>query len=275
MTNHKVNEERTVFVTLTDLNYLRKAVQTIKDLRTRGNWTGDLVLITVDFNIDIELKNLYNIIDISFPQINKTELLNKIGKDGFINSDKRELNKLNQWEKIHVFDKYFKNWDRVVFVDAGLRILDDVYNLLEVEYKNSFVSPNDNGDGPEKQNKTFSCQLELVNNELVDQLVNEYSENILTGQYFLNCIWIYDTIILDVIDKQEFIDTMNKYPLCRTNEMAVMNLILNFKYNLWIEMPYKTSNDKILFIWCELNRHGSYWTEYCCIKYSTTIGFDV
>ena len=33
MTYHKVNEDRTVFVTLTDLNYLRRAVQTIKDLR--------------------------------------------------------------------------------------------------------------------------------------------------------------------------------------------------------------------------------------------------
>ena len=39
----------TVFVTLTDLKYYEKARQTIWELRVNGEWTGDIVLIAVDF----------------------------------------------------------------------------------------------------------------------------------------------------------------------------------------------------------------------------------
>ena len=41
---------KTVVVTLTDENYFNRAKRTILDVRTKGKWTGDIVLITVGFN---------------------------------------------------------------------------------------------------------------------------------------------------------------------------------------------------------------------------------
>ena len=107
-------EDKTVFVLVTDKGYFNKAFITINDLKTIGNWQGDIVLITIDFDLQEDYKVSQNIIEHKFPSIDKTILLNEIGPNGFSNSDKREIYKLNQWEKLHVFDDYFLQWDRVI-----------------------------------------------------------------------------------------------------------------------------------------------------------------
>lgn len=265
---------KTIFVTLTDKNYFPRAERTIKDLRTRGEWYGPIVVITLDFNLTEEFIDYYHVIEKKFSIIDKTELLKKIGK-GFSNWDGREITKLSQWEKLHVFDEYFIQWERVIFLDAGLRILDSVKYLLEMEYKGLFLSPNDAGDGPIKRSgKIFNTQISHDNENIVKELLNDFGEDILKSEYFLNCIWIYDTDILKIIKKDELIETMNKYPLCKTNEMAVMNLIINFKYKLWKEFNWKSSNEKYLFDWCEHNIPGTKWSNFCFLKYPVTIGFN-
>ena len=264
-------KEDTTFVIVTDLNYFKKAKRTIIDLRTKGNWQKDIVIITIDFNLNDNFKEFYNIIEVQFNQIDKSELLNKIGNNGFSNSDKREITKLNQWEKIHVFDDYFMKWNRVVFLDAGLRILDDVKYLLELDYKDKILAPK---DGKYNDYNLFKCQLSYDNEEMVEKVKKDFGENILNENYFLNCIWIYDTNILRLCDKNQMIEAMNIYTLCRTNEMGILNLLLTFKYNLWEPFPFKLDTGKILFDWCESNNPNTTWRDYCYIKYPVTISFD-
>jgi len=267
----KHNCVKTAFVLVTDSIYFNKVKRTIIDLRSVGNWKGEIVLITIDFKLNNNFKDFYGIKEVSFPLINKSNLLNKIGLNGFSNSDKREIIKLNQWEKLHVFDDYFMNWERIIFLDAGLRILDDVKYLLELDYKNKILAPK---DGKFSNYNNFNCQLSYDNLELIEQVKNDFGENILNEQYFLNCIWIYDTSILKLCDKKQMIEAMNKYTLCRTNEMGIMNLLLRFKYNLWEPFPFKLESGKILFDWCELNNPGTNWKDYCSIKYPLSISFD-
>jgi hypothetical protein len=66
-------------------------------------------------------------------------------------------------------------------------------------------------------------------------------------------MWIYDTNILNLCDKKQLMEAMNKYSFCKTNEMGIMNIMFHFKYHLWERLPMKASNGKILFDWCELN----------------------
>ena len=259
----------TVIVLITDNNYKSRALRTIKDVRTVGKWKKDIVLITIDFSLEKEILEQYNIIEKQFELIDKSELINKIGK-GYANSDRRELCKLNQWEKIHVFDEYFKKWKKVIYLDSGLRILDDMKYFDELECTNCIIAPNDKGYYP--QEKPFKCQLEMCRENEIQKLCNEFGKEFLEKDYFLNCIWIYDTLILDKIHKKEMIEYMNKYPIWRTNEMGVMNLLFTFKYKCWKEMPLHASNKKYLFEWCEAN-HPFYtnWTQYCAIKYPLSI----
>ena len=267
----KEEKEDTTFVIVTDLNYLNKAKRTIIDLRTKGNWQKDIVLITIDFNLNNNFKDFYNIIEVQFSPIDKSILLNKIGPNGFSNSDKREITKLSQWEKLHVFDDYFNKWNRVVFLDAGLRVLDDVKYLLELDYKYKILAPK---DGKYDNYNLFNCQLSYDNLDMIEKVKTDFGENILSENYFLNCIWIYDTNILNLCNKKQMIEHMNTYTLCKTNEMCIMNLLLRFKYNLWQPFPFKNSSGKILFEWCELNNLNTNWRDYCYIKYPVTISFE-
>jgi hypothetical protein len=257
---------------VTDLNYFNKARRTIIDLRSKGNWHGDIVLITLNFDLNTNFKDFYNVTEKKFTQIDKSILLFKIGQTGFVDTtDKREINKLNQWEKLHIFDDYFSKWSRVVFLDAGLRLLDDVKYLLEIDYKNKILAPK---DGKLYDDQSFNCQLSYDKPELIDSLKSEYGEQILKSNYMLNCIWIYDTNILKLCDKNQLIEAMNKYTFCKTNEMGIMNILFTFKYNLWETLPIKASNGKMLFDWCELNNPNTNWRDYCYIKYPVTISFD-
>jgi hypothetical protein len=264
-------KEDTTFALICDVAYWKKAKRTIIDLRSRGNWRGSIVLATIDFDLNDNFKDFYNVTEVKFPQIDKSNLLEKIGPNGFSNSDKRELNKVNQWEKLHIFDNYFRTWNRVIFLDAGLRILDDVLHLLALDYKNRILAPI---DGKHSAYNEYNCQLSYDKPELISSLVSEFGNNILQSNFMLNCIWIYDTNILDVCDKNQLIEAMNSYPICKTNEMGIMNLLFHFKYHLWEPFPINSSiKNKFLFEWCELNNPGTNWRDYCAIKYPVTLSF--
>lgn len=263
----------TVFVLVTDKEFLNKTKKTIIDLRSRGKWIHDITVITIGFNLNSNFKDFYNINEIQFDKIDTTSLLNKIGPNGFNDTtDKREIQKLTQWEKLHVFDDYFKSWQRVIYLDAGLRVLDDVQNLLNLDYKGKLLAPI---DGKIYEANTFKCQLSHDKPDLIEDLKNELGNEILNSNYMLNCMWIYDTDILDICNKNQLIDAMNKYTFCKTNEMGIMNILYHFKYKLWTPFPVRAMNGKILFDWCELNqKYPTTWRDYCFIKYSVSISFE-
>jgi hypothetical protein len=265
------NTQDTVFVLVTDHAYFYKAHVTMRDLLTVGNWKGKIVLITIDFDLEENYEFSQHIIEKKFSSIDKTHLLKEIGSQGFSNSDKREINKLNQWEKLHVFDDYFLQWKRVVFLDAGLRVLEDVQCLLELNYENSIIAQNDASPNF-RSDQIFKYQLSFDNEEKIELIKQDFGEEIFDSHHMLNCMWVYDTSILKICSKQHLIDAMNKYTLCKTNEMGIMNLMFHFKHKLWKAFPLKASNGKYLFEWCETNNNfHTTWQDYCFIKYPVTI----
>jgi lipopolysaccharide biosynthesis glycosyltransferase len=268
-TDNKKNID-TAVVLITDKNYFKRAEKTIIDIRTKGKWYDTIVLITIDFELNKNVIDYYNLTAIRFPLIDKSILLNKI-KESLI-PDGRDLNKTNQWEKLHVFDDYFKKWSRIIYFDSGLRVLDSIEYLLELDYKGKILAPNDTGNYNNRHDKIFTHQISHHDPTLVNELIGDFGDHILESEYFLNCIWVYDTAILDICNKEELMNVMNKYPICKTNEMCIMNLSFNFKYKLWKEFPIQASNKKILFEWCELNSPTPRtWHDYCFIKYPMTI----
>ena len=138
------------------------------------------------------------------------------------------------------------------------------------------MAPDDSA--PYDTEKRFGAIIETDRNiEVVNKLFEEYSPTILNERFFLNCIWMYDTSLLERVKLQELIDTMNKYPICRCNEMTIMNLLFTFKYKVWRPFPDFTESGKRLFTWTENDRNYDKdltWKDYCFIKYPNTIGFD-
>ena len=260
----------TAFVTLCNERYLGKALQTIKEIRGIGQWVGDIVLISVDFTLSREICDKYRVISVQFPTI-PTELLREHYKKNPLSiptCDGREYTKVVQWEKLHVFDMYFKQWERIIYVDAGLSILDNVDAFVSLDWKGRFLAPDDTWND---ETKRFRCQLETTNTpDILNDLYSKYGQ-IGDEKFFLNCIWIYDTSLITETSKKEMVEITNKYPLWRTNEMGVMNIFFTFSLKVWTPFPTIAKNGKYLFDWCEMNRPNTKWYEYCSLKYAVTI----
>lgn len=84
-----MNLPDTVFVLVSDENYFPKARQTITDLRVKGKWLGEIVLITIDFNLDDNCKDYYEITEVKIPPIDKNRLIILLTEGGFPESDKK------------------------------------------------------------------------------------------------------------------------------------------------------------------------------------------
>jgi hypothetical protein len=270
-----MDNKKTVVVTLTDAGYFSRAKRTIIDVRSRGEWAGDLVLITVGFDAPRNFLDYYNVKQRRVEHISTDYLVKQYGQFPLKTvGDNRHVLKLYQWDKFYVFDDWFKQWGKVIFLDAGLRVFDKLNILDSIPCEGKIMAPD---DAPAYDNdKRFKLMMELdANPNAKEELVKEYSKDILDERYFLNCIWVYDTALLNTCNMTEMIDAMNKYPICRCNEMTIMNLLLHFKYKLWKPFPVNASNKKILFDWCELNSSNfKTWRDYCLIKYPVTINFD-
>jgi len=246
-------------VTYTDFNYLNKAEKTIKDIRTRGQFLGSLVVITDgNFKINDDYIKEMKIIVKEYPDIDTSSLIAKIKEHPFIQSDGREYLKLKQWNKLYVFDVFFKQWDFILFVDAGLRIFDRIEFFYFQFRKNAIVAMD---DAYPDYTKNFTSQIELSNTSVVDKLKKFYN---IESKYFLNCIFLFDTNIIKDNTLSDLIDLMNEYPICKTNEMAIMNI---YFAKLWIPMNIYLRNH-ILFDWSE--RDNRIWKDYISLKYPTT-----
>lgn len=275
-------QDSTAFVLVSDYGYFSKAKKTIIDLRTVGKWEGDIVLVTIDFNLNKNFSDFYNVQEKKFPTINqKHDLCSFLNYSPFLDTiDGREISKLNQWEKLHVFDEYFKKWKRIVFLDAGLRVLHNVHDsILKLDYRNSFLAPDDGGNYVNLPNpdKLFKTQVSHTYYKRLHDSLNSFGgKDILEESYFLNCIWVYDTSILDICSKQEMVDGILLHPICKTNEMTMMNLFIHFKHRLWKRFPVRVDEtSKILFEWSEFNNpQESTWRDYCFIKYPHSITFE-
>lgn len=267
----------TVVVTLTDRNYYVKVRQTIMDIRSRGKWVGDLVLISVDFDIPEHFLEMYNVTEFKVHHINTDYLLEQYKQCPIRPTcDNREYYKLTQWDKLYVFSDFFKKWNRVIYFDAGLRVLDRVSNLVDLDCTGIIMAPDDSALYDSE--KRFGAIIETdKNTSVVNTLFKEYSPDILKERFFLNCIWMYDTSLLQLVKLEELENAMNRFPICRCNEMTIMNLIFTFKYRVWKPFPDFTLSGKRLFTWTENDRNydqGLQWNDYCFIKYPSTISFD-
>ena len=275
------HKEKTVVVTLTDAGYFSRAKRTIIDIRSRGEWTGDIVLITVGFDASRNFLDYYNVTQKRVEHISTDNLVKQYSQFPLKTiGDNRHILKLYQWDKFYVFDDWFKQWSKVIFLDAGLRVFDKISILDSIPCDGKILAPDD--AAPYDNDKRFKLMMELTANPLVtEELFKEYSKDILDGRYFLNCIWVYDTALLDSCNMmEEMIVTMNTYPICRCNEMTIMNLLFTFKYKVWQPFPEFISSkglEKRLFGWIEYDRnYGSTgtWRDFCFMKYPSTINME-
>jgi len=261
--------DSTVVVTLTDQAYLEKCIRTLKQLRTRGKWDGDVVVLTVDFNMPTSITNELKLTTKRISHLDHTPLweawkTHPIPKK----DDNRHYQKVTQWDKLQVFSEDFLKWKRVLFLDAGIYIFNSIASLLELPYANKMLAPDDSD--PHDNGNRLKCQIHLESNpSLQPAFEKEFGPFAELGErkYFLNCVFLFDTSLIKTLNISLMRQWMYKYPIMGCNEMGIMNL---FFRNHWTPFPLRSiAGEHYLFSWAE----NCYKTatpkanEFCLLKY--------
>lgn len=260
-----------VFVSLCDSGYYPKAVATLKGLRAKGQWEGDVVLICVDFDPPSKDMSELGAQVFRVSHIPTDNLVAQLKANPIRKAhDNRHFEKLYQWDKFYAFHPFFRKWERLIFFDAGLHCLDSVLHILDLPWKGSFLAPDDSD--PYDNGNRFLRQMDLeANPAITRRLIQDFSEDIFEEHYFLNCIFVYDTSLQSLVSMKDLETAMNRYPISMCNEMGIMNLLFTFRERVWKPFPQRTET-KYLFGWSELNyREKPKWTEFCFLKYPVSL----
>lgn len=270
-----MGEPKTAFVVVSDQPYFSKAKRTVEDLRWRGQWEGDIVYIAIGFYPSQTWSDFMKVQIRHLPAIDVSEILKAWSTHPIKPMpDNRHTTKMAQWNKLYVFDTWFSKWDRIVYLDAGMRVLHSVTPLLNLPWKNAFLAPDNSGI--HDNTILFETQIDRTANPTVTkQLENMFGAEMYTKKFFINCIWVYDTQLLDKCNITHLLQGMNQFPICMTNEMALLNLYFTYLHNVWIPFPEHPIEGKYLYGWCELCYSEKLtWRDFHFIKYPVTISIN-
>lgn len=268
----KMSEVHTAFVTLTDRGYFHKACQTIRDLRTYGQWNGTIVLLVVDFMPTLEELEGFgtNCMIIPVEHIDHKALW-EIWKQHPIRHqfDNSQYKKFYQWDKFYVFHPMFKTWDRIVFLDAGSRVCRPVLPLLQLNYKGKFIAPDDSD--PYDNGNRLAVQFDLETNPAATKhLLDTFGEGCLREHYCLDCFFMFDTALIEDMKTFEILKQwMIEFPISCRNDMGIINLYFHIYKQVWYPLPQTLPDGSgYYFGWNESNYHERpSATKFIVMKY--------
>lgn len=244
----------------------QRAETTLENIRTKGKWVGDLVWVAVDFDPHVDFVDKWQVRVLKRTAYDMTWMWKLRQEHPFHGTDGRETSKLVQFSKWRVFDHELKIYRSLLYIDTGMHINHPIAPIFSIEHKDRFVAPDDRFpfDDP---TKNFKKQWDMEAMPDKFKALEQYCQEELGGDalekggYFLNCMWLMDTSLIRPETQPELLGLARRFPISRTNEMAVMNLHF-LKY--WTPLPEKIGNLH-LFDWTE--RFGRKTNDYIMLKY--------
>ena len=244
----------------------KRAETTLEQIRTKGKWAGDLVWVAIDFDPSGDFVRRWGVRVVRKPAYDMMWLWKLRQEKPFHDTDGRGSNKLIQFSKWRVFSHEFKIYRSLLYIDTGMHIQHPIAPVFTIGHKGKFVAPDDRFpfDDPTKNFKKQwdeKCWPEKFR-ELEEYCCVQLSPDALEKDgYFLNCMWLMDTALIQPDTQQQLMALTKRFPISRTNEMALMNL---YFLKDWEPLPEHVGGLRV-FDWTE---RGDYKTnDYIMLKY--------
>jgi hypothetical protein len=243
--------------------YIERAKTTIMECREVGDWQDDIILMVpstlmMDSSLAIfateyriQLKELpardYNSVLDLWAKNQKNVDNNYIKSRSFI------------YMKFYLFDIFFKNWDVVFYIDAGMKVFGKLQPFKTIcEPQNCLYAHSDSYPSFQwKLHRQFS--FELLNGEQKEAL-NEYNLDI---DYFQSTLIIYDTGILDDSIVDDLFELVERFPSARWGDQPILNLYFNCTKGIWRQIPLRGEKS---FLYDYHQREGYNKTDYLLLK---------
>ena len=225
--------ESTCVVLVSDYAYLAKATKTIVSLRLQGQYSGPICLIIGDdlHNHEILKQPLFErlgILFLHFPNLTLPDETLTLMKN--LDRPSHWFPKRFQFHKFHLFHPFFKQWQRIFYLDAGLTILNPIQPILDSWRPKKLLAHSDGFP-------TFQWTLR-------DQFVpvSPYSEQLserfdLDINYPQTTILLFDSSILDENTLPDLYSLLLEFPTAKTNDQAIIALYFTSIRKVWHQIP--------------------------------------
>lgn len=234
--------------------YKNETIRTLYELRQIGKYDGDIILMyddellcLSDENFKDEFKHQLLNLNVQlkyFPKIDRTKFINMFKETPFIEGDKREITKSFQFHKFYLFDRYFKNWNKIFYIDAGMHIFKPIQKMLEIDFSNSLLA---HSDAYPYYKSKLDCQFEKqAYPETYNNLKKEFNLNV---DFFQSGILLFDSNIIQENTFEELIKLSEKYFISKTNEQGIMNLLFTCKLKIWKQIQIKDNDTFYYDMW--------------------------
>jgi hypothetical protein len=253
---------------LSDAKYFDKFVETCTQLIQRGQYLAtrggsgsssdqrrDICLIIDDSLHELEIYNhpflLENKIVVKyFPNIKFSDNFHSIAR----HCDR--YNKIIQYHKFYLFDQFFKKWDYIFYMDAGMQIKSPIQPILDVLKPDCFYAHSDS-----YHEYKWALERQFFNiGGYLEKLRQHMDLNI---DYFQTTILIFDTrkyIRDNVVER--LIDLTEEFPNSNTNEQGIMSIYFS---KVWQQIPMFVPNKPYIRLYDFMPRFPPY--TYIMYKY--------
>ncbi len=244
-----------VVVLVVDRKYVDKCLITMREIRTAGNYKGDAVVIAHQeleayepfTSLCVEL----NIMPLYWPFINIYSIIPKL----------MSTQKIFQYQKLHIFNVFFKQWKKVLYLDAGTRIFHDFNFYFDMSLPN--VIHAHTYSYPEYRSTLGNSFSKTFNPPMFEDIAKNYNVNC-AG--YLSSMFLFET---EGIIKENTVEDLRqlalRYPISHQNDEGIFNLY--FK-DIFAQMPIWRDG---LFVYDYLERYGNTYDKYVMLKMPLTL----
>ncbi len=245
---------------VTNRKYLRRCLHTVWQLRRFGDYDGDVVVIVgsdLKHQVPTLEKLSLRITPVFFPEIDRSEAVGRLEDAEGLSGT--ELTKSFQYQKFHVFDEYFREWDKLLYLDSGMQVFAPIDPLWEMDTTGKITAHSD-------AFPTFEWKLyDQFNWVDFPELKPDMEELIsLDRDYFQTTMMLFDTAVITPDTVAELTTLSMRFPHSRTNDQGIVNLWA-LQRNLWQPLPTEPVSGRLLYEFAE--RDGYTFTDYVLLKY--------
>jgi len=265
-------DKRWTLVLFCNTPFLKRAFKTIRQARLIGQWQDDiLLLVSQELYKNEQLQFIskkMNIILREIPERNFDSIIRVWKKNPHHKNYVYAMTRQFIYNKFHIFDTYFKQWDIVLYLDAGADIQGPLERIKQACIPTNLLYAHSNAYPAYEWKLSDEFDIDLFENEdSKREFLTTYS-SFFDRDYFQSTVCIYDTKIIEPDTVNRLFELSEKYPIAIHMDQGILNLYFNCERGLWKQIPV---SDSIGFLYDYTERKGCLTKDYLIIKYGHTI----
>ena len=241
-----VDKYNTAICLVANFKYLYKHFPRIyQQLRTKGNYSGEIVVITNMICPSIFIKFLRRKNNVTILRFRKI-IFNKEAEEALSSLSavpNRHLTKNFQWQKLYLFHNKIKKWKYIFYMDINMNIHHDINPILSIKPNKKLFA---RADGFPDYKWKLKTQFDK-NHSKYNDLYKKY--NLEITNYFQTGVIFFDTSIVKNNTLSEIKLLVQKFPISITNEQGILNLYFIFEKNQYEQLIDCLNGQLSYFYW--------------------------